>query len=245
MNIIQRSTAYQTPKPKYAPSRNIYAVVLHHTGGASPVPCHSNGSWHYMIDRDGTIYADVPEENVAWHVRAADRWRPLWLSRGCNWANCSDVNTCTIGIEIVSVAGSAEITEEQHDSLKYLCYEFQKKYGDLWYVGHGELQSDRRLTEPDNLDWKKIGCSDFDNINGRSWSVDGGDDLNDDEKLVVTALRETGYPAVEAAKLIRMFSGLYANTESVNLWVNQIGALEEENKNLKEQLQPVESLQEK
>lgn len=226
--MIERSTPYRTPRPAGAPARIIRGVVLHHTGGMTAVPCHANGSWHYAIDRDGTIYADVPEADVAWHVRAADRWRPDWLARGCSWAACSDVNTTTIGIEIVSAAGVTPITDAQHDALRSLSVGFAERYGSLWYVGHGELQTDRRTTEPDNLDWSRIGCGPFDPRNGRPWHNSEAEDMTNEERELIKAVRETGYPATEAAEVIRLFAGISANRSSVDLWVSQIGALSEQ-----------------
>lgn len=226
--IVSRTTPWCTPQPANTPHRRILGVVLHHTGGNSVVPCHSNGSWHWQVGRDGTLYADVQEQHVAWHTRACDRWRPLWMTRGCSWANVSEPNTSTIGIEIVSAAGSTPITDEQHASMRWLTAQLHARYGDLWYVGHGELQTDRRLSEPDNLDHAHCGLGEFVPGYGRSYIGTGDANVTDAEKDILAAVLETGYPASEAAALIRQFAGLHANTASVSLWINQIGALESE-----------------
>ena len=223
----QRQTPWQTPRPPGAWARTIRGVVLHHTGGMSPVPCHSAGSWHYLIDRDGTIYQDVPEEAVAWHCRATDRWKPEWVQRGCQWAAASDINTCTIGIELVSAAGTTPITDLQHVALRALAADLATRYGDLWYVGHGEVQTDRRTSEPDNLDWTAIGCGPFDPRNGRPWHLETEDDMTPEEHALIQAIRETEYPPAEAEKLVRMFQTLNATAASVELWINEIGALQE------------------
>ena len=148
---ILRSTSYCTKQPSWSTPREIRGVVLHHTGGSRPVICHSEGSWHFLIDRDGTLYRDVDVKDVAWHAASTDRWTPEWVSRTCNWFTGSSINTCTIGIELVSIAGAAEITPEQMECLKFVAYELKEQFGDLWWIGHGEIQKDRRSTEPDNF----------------------------------------------------------------------------------------------
>ena len=233
--MIERQTPWQTPRPPGAWSRTIRGVVLHHTGGMSPVPCHASGSWHYLIDRDGTTYKDVPEENVAWHCRATDRWRPDWVHRACQWAAASDINTCTIGIELVSAAGTTPITPAQHAALRALAHDLSTRYGDLWYIGHGEVQTDRRTTEPDNLDWSAIGCGPFNSSNGRPWHIQEENDMTPEEAALIAAVRETDYPAAEAEKLVRMFQQLNANAASVDLWISEIGALQEKLNQLTDQ----------
>src|SRR5690348_9581021 len=85
-----------TPVPR--PPRPIKGIVLHHTaGGALPFPVRG-GSWHWIVDKDGTIYRDVSEENCAHHVLAGDRWTPSWVVPSP--VGVSNINYCTIGIEI-------------------------------------------------------------------------------------------------------------------------------------------------
>lgn len=92
MDIIKRHS------PNYAelPSRDITIIVIHDTGGRtaesalswmeSPL---SNVSSHYLVDKDGTIYQLVEDEDVAWHVGASVLWHE------------SDLNRIALGIELV------------------------------------------------------------------------------------------------------------------------------------------------
>lgn len=75
MNILER------PSPNFTPGRQsvgITGMVWHHTGGAfgpslswiqNPA---SQVSYHYMVDRNGTVYRNVAEGNIAWHAGVWD-----------------------------------------------------------------------------------------------------------------------------------------------------------------------------
>ena len=220
--VIKQDTPYKSPRPPHGKARDIVGVVLHHTGGSTMVYPHSQGSWHYLIDRDGKIYNPISPDDLAWHAANTDRWKPAWVKRGADWAYVSEVNSCTIGIDLVSPAGSVGFTDQQYESLQALAAAVGP---DVWWVGHGEIQLDRRRTEPDNLDWERAGFGPHDPNNGRKFQ---GMPLNHEEMQLILSLREVGYPAVEAEALIKLFSGLGANAQSVEGWINKIGALEQQ-----------------
>ena len=222
MRVTARTTDYRTERPAGAPPRAIRGVVLHHTGGSTPVRPHAQGSWHWLVDLDGTLYADVPEEDVAWHTRACDRARPEWVMLGCLWANASDVNTSTIGIELVGLGGGAPMTSEQHVALAELAGAIQARHGDLWWVGHGEVQADRRLDEPAGLDWEHAGFGLKVDGFGRRWN---GGATTMDEKAILHAIDATAYPIGEVPDLIRAAAGWRANAGSLSGWIEEIGAL--------------------
>lgn len=144
--------------------RPITAVILHDTETHANVATRPDGSWHYEIDRDGTIRAYVSEENIAFHVAAfgdnprLNRGpRPAWLL--ASPYPVSDVNYCTIGIELVSDAqyraAGQPYTTLQYVALRALLADLGARYGALPIVGHGELQTDR--SDPVAFDWTKIG----------------------------------------------------------------------------------------
>ncbi len=157
---IVRNTVFKTAKPANAAPRPIKGVVLHHTGGARAVNPHENGSWHYMVDRNGDVYYDIREEDVAWHAANTDRWRPHWVqSRPLNWFGGSDINACSIGIELVSCPGTAVAgyTDVQIDACTELFDELVGKYGvGLRFIGHGHIQKDRRIDEPSGFPWTSM-----------------------------------------------------------------------------------------
>src|ERR1700752_4426696 len=72
-------------------------IVLHYTGmpDCEGALCRLTSpdaqvSAHYCIDEDGTIYRLVDESNRAWHA-GKSRWRGV-----------ADVNSASVGIEIVN-----------------------------------------------------------------------------------------------------------------------------------------------
>ena len=88
------------PSPNHGPRPDgsvIDMLVLHYTGMESaqaaldrlcdPGP---QVSAHYVIDEDGTIYELVPEQRRAWHAGVS------------SWGGQGDVNSRSIGIELVN-----------------------------------------------------------------------------------------------------------------------------------------------
>src|SRR5687767_3977529 len=94
---------------RVAPNHPFKGIVLHHTaGGNLPFPS-VNGSWHWIIDKDGTIFRDVSEENCAFHAANTNRFRPAWVvPTPAHLQSLSDINFCSIGIEIVYAPQNGE-----------------------------------------------------------------------------------------------------------------------------------------
>jgi N-acetylmuramoyl-L-alanine amidase len=88
-------------------------VVLHYTGmqtmqEALDRLCDpaAEVSAHYLIDEDGTVIRLVPEEKRAWHAGRS------------YWRGITDVNSASIGIEIVNPGhefGYRPFTDAQMD----------------------------------------------------------------------------------------------------------------------------------
>ena len=94
LKIIERRSPNHDERPAGAA---IDILVLHYTGMKTAEEAlarlcdpAARVSAHYTIDRDGTIYAHVPEERRAWH--AGISW----------WAGETNVNARSIGIELVN-----------------------------------------------------------------------------------------------------------------------------------------------
>lgn len=208
-------------------SRRIAGVVLHDTETDRAVPPHSQGSWHYEIDRDGTILAYVDEADVAWHVRATDEWHPAWLPKSQPF-NASAANCHTVGIELVSSANLRDpgddqldggpYTEAQYAALHALLADLYDRLGVLPIVSHGALQLDR--TDPVAFDYARAGLV---------WAGD-------------RYLYE-GTPEVDPADkaILDVMHGLHADANSVAGWINEIGALREENGALHAELDELRS----
>jgi N-acetylmuramoyl-L-alanine amidase len=72
-------------------------VVLHYTGMQSAEEAlermrdaKAKVSAHYMIDEDGTVTQMVPEDKRAWHAGKS------------YWRGITDVNSASVGIELVN-----------------------------------------------------------------------------------------------------------------------------------------------
>ncbi|PPD43948.1 MAG: thiamine phosphate synthase [Methylocystis sp.] len=85
------------PSPNHGPrAKPISALVLHYTGmptaeSALELLCSpiAEVSAHYVVEEDGRVLQLVPEERRAWHAGAS------------YWAGETDMNSASIGIEIV------------------------------------------------------------------------------------------------------------------------------------------------
>ena len=122
------------PSPNYDERKlPVSMIVLHYTGmpdmqGAldrltSP---EAKVSSHYLVDEDGTIYRLVDESNRAWHA-GKSRWRGI-----------SDVNSASVGIEIVNPGhefGYRPFTEAQMSSLIPLVADIKARHG----IGRGNV----------------------------------------------------------------------------------------------------------
>lgn len=101
-------------------------------------------SAHYVIDRDGTVYQIVPETMRAWH--AGDGY----------WAGITDVNSASIGIELVCLPGE-KYDRRQIDSLIELCVDIQSRYDIQWVIGHSDCAFIRGKVDPGaHFPWKRL-----------------------------------------------------------------------------------------
>jgi len=70
-------------------------------------------SSHYLLDERGAIFRLVPEEKRAWHAGAS------------YWAGETDINSCSIGIEIANpghTCGYVDFPDVQITALEELCH---------------------------------------------------------------------------------------------------------------------------
>ena len=167
MNLVDRNVPLSACTP--ASNRPIRGVVLHHTATAALPQCRRGASWHYCIDKDGTIYRDVSEQHVAHTTAATDRWRPAWVVSGPG--TTSDVNWCSIGIEIVYAPQDDERpTPAQYAALRALLGDLNARHGSLPVIGHGQVDLSKWPTEPHAVEWLRLGLGEHDGTHGR-WVV--------------------------------------------------------------------------
>lgn len=186
---IEESTPYRTARPSGQAARKVRGIVLHHTATAAPCKPHANGSWHYLVTRDGQVVAPVDEDDVAWHAARTDRWRPAWVAESAPWFSGSAINSCTVGIELVGHPQLAPgYTEPQLEALGRLLADIDARHGGVWLVGHGEVQADR--SDPASFPWARFCGDDFDPKNGRRLLVTTG--MNDTQRQLFDACERHG-----------------------------------------------------
>jgi hypothetical protein len=214
-------------------NRPITGIVLHNTESAGPLRVdQSQGSWHWLIDHDedGTLYCDVSEKHAAWGVFATGhsaesiaktKWRPPWLVR-CPDDGVSDANYCAIHIELVSYQGyrdaSIPYTSGQYATLRALLSDLYERYGELSIVFHRDVQTDRG--DPVQFDAERAGLV-RNPDDGYFFRVETDDmaKLSEDQRAILEKM-----------------AGLNANSSSIDSWLNEIGALGEENGKLRDEV---------
>ena len=131
-------------------------IVLHYTGmpdceGAlcrltSP---EAKVSAHYCVDEDGTIYRLVDESKRAWHA-GKSRWRGV-----------TDVNSASVGIEIVNPGhefGYRPFPDEQIASLIPLVSDIKERHGVGRgnIVGHSDVAPARKEDPGELFPWEAL-----------------------------------------------------------------------------------------
>jgi N-acetylmuramoyl-L-alanine amidase len=135
-------------------SATIDCVVIHDSGCREAEPTlswfaspGSRMSAHYVIDRDGTIYRCVDDQDGAWH--AGDSVMD----------GCADVNACSIGIKLVGFASTA-YRPAQIDALVELCLSLCVRYKIALerIVGHEAiaLPAGRKRDPGPHFPWQEV-----------------------------------------------------------------------------------------
>lgn len=150
MRILDAPSPNHGPRPEGARAE---LLILHYTG--MPTAAHALGrlcdpaaqvSAHYTVDEDGTVYAHVPEERRAWHAGVS------------SWRGMGDVNSRSIGIEIVNPGhefGYRPFPRAQMDAVEALCRAVMGRHGiraeDV--LGHSDVAPARKEDPGELFDW--------------------------------------------------------------------------------------------
>ena len=151
MRIIER------PSPNHNERQlPVSIVVLHYTGmptaeAALDKMCSADGgvSAHYCIVEDGTIYQLVDEEQRAWHAGKS------------YWRGISDVNSASVGIEIVNPGhefGYPDFPDEQIAALIPLLSDIKNRHGVSRgnIVGHSDIAPRRKQDPGEKFPWPAL-----------------------------------------------------------------------------------------
>ncbi len=127
-------------------------IIIHHTAqDGCPMTLHtftvrhSKVSAHYVICRDGTVYHMLNDYLRAWQAG---------LSK---WGHNTDINSCSIGIELDN-NGFEDFTTPQLNSLLVLLDTLKSKYKipQENIIGHGDIAPGRKVDPNWRFPWKLL-----------------------------------------------------------------------------------------
>lgn len=137
-----------------AEGKSPYMIVLHYTGMRTMEEAkarlkdpQSKVSAHYLVDEDGTVYNLVPEEKRAWHAGVS------------YWNRETDINSVSIGIEIVNPGhefGYQPFSQEQMYAVCCLCQEIKKRHNIKNVLGHSDVAPERKADPGEFFDWEYL-----------------------------------------------------------------------------------------
>jgi len=109
----------------------------------------SGVSCHYLVDEAGRISQMVPESKRAWHAGVA------------NWAGETDINSCSIGIEIHNRGhdlGYPDFPDAQMRGVERLCLDILSRHSipARRVLGHSDVAPGRKIDPGEKFDWERL-----------------------------------------------------------------------------------------
>lgn len=175
-------------------------LVIHYTGMQSAEAAlarlcdpESKVSTHYLIDEDGTVFALVPEAERAWHAGVA------------SWRGEADVNSRSIGIELVNPGhefGYVSFPNRQIGSLVGLSTRILSRHPipPRNVIGHSDVAPTRKQDPGELFPWeylKGYGIG--------LWPFDGAEIADIPRDKLVRMLARYGYDVAEPEAAIAAF----------------------------------------
>lgn len=181
-----------TPSPNHGDRRGQRPelIVLHYTGmedgpSARARLCDPEAevSAHWLIHEDGRTEALVPEDRRAWHAGAGA------------WQGRDDVNSRSIGIEIVN-PGDRPFTAAQMDALCSLLPDIMGRWriGPAGVIGHSDMAPGRKADPGPRFDWQRLARSRL-----AIWPATGPD------RPLQASLDAIGYPPADPTVRLAAF----------------------------------------
>jgi len=136
--------------------RRVDTIVLHYTGMRHADAAlellkapGSEVSCHYFVHEDGRIVQLVQESQRAWHAGKS------------SWAGESDINSCSIGIEIVNLGhdfGYPDFPKRQIAAVTALCRSIQTRYTipPVRVLGHSDVAPARKQDPGEKFPWRTL-----------------------------------------------------------------------------------------
>ncbi len=173
-------------------------MVLHYTGmptGAEALArlCDplSRVSAHYLIDEDGTVHALVDEAHRAWHAGVS------------YWHSIFDVNSASIGIEVVNPGhefGYRPFPAVQIGALIDLAVKIRERHAIApWgVVGHSDVAPARKTDPGELFPWRELAAASL-----GLWPRPGAQ--SDDGRAFSQLLNAYGYDVRDADAAVTAF----------------------------------------
>lgn len=173
-------------------------LLLHHTGmptGEEALErlCDADAkvSAHYVIEEDGRIFQLVDEERRAWHAGVS-----------C-WRGERDINSRSIGIELVNPGhewGLRAFPKAQMESLKSLSLDILRRHAipARHVLGHSDVAPGRKKDPGELFDWEWLAAQGI-----GLWYHEPNSQLS--ESLIHQSLADFGYNMEDAPKAIEAF----------------------------------------
>jgi N-acetylmuramoyl-L-alanine amidase len=150
-------TMIDTPSPNFDDRLlPVSMIVLHYTGMTDAESAirrltdpEAKVSAHYLIAEDGTVLRMVDEGRRAWHAGRS------------HWRGITDVNSASVGIELVNPGhefGYRPFPDQQIDALLPLVAAIKERHaigrGDV--VGHSDIAPTRKQDPGELFPWDKL-----------------------------------------------------------------------------------------
>jgi len=159
LSVVERPSPNSGARRWVKPDSQIEMLVVHYTGMAT---CEdalnrlcdpaAEVSAHYLVDQDGTVYQLVSEGRRAWHAGTA------------YWRGISDVNSASIGVELVNPGheyGYCAFPEVQTDAALHLCLDIVARHAiPSWgIVCHSDIAPGRKTDPGELFPWRSFAAS--------------------------------------------------------------------------------------
>ncbi len=195
-----------SPSPNHdARTLPISLLVLHYTGMESgkAALAHMCGpaakvSAHYMVEEDGQIFKLVDESRRAWHAGVS------------SWGGETDINSASIGIEIVNGGhdyGLPHYPEAQIKSVIRLCRDIMGRNDISGFdvLAHSDIAPGRKQDPGEKFPWAKLadaGVGIWPEVKTKDQRLLFGENENDKNiALLQAALSFIGYDVLANGKM--------------------------------------------
>jgi len=134
-------------------------LILHYTGMESEEAALSRlqdvsaqVSAHYVVNEAGVIFQMVAEEARAWHA-----------GKSC-WCGEEDINSCSIGIEIVNagpLGNFPDYPDAQIEAVILLCGDImaRHKIKPHYVLGHSDIAPQRKIDPGEKFPWQRLAAA--------------------------------------------------------------------------------------